>query len=163
MNQQVSLYQHLPYRLCVGVMMVNDQKQVFVARRIDTKVEAWQMPQGGIDEGETPKQAMFRELEEEIGTNHVEIIAESADWHSYNIPDYLVPKLWNGKYQGQTQKWFLVRFLGDDDKINIQTPHPEFSHWRWASPDQLPELIVSFKQELYAKLVEEFAAQLAAL
>ncbi len=153
---QYSPYNHLPFRPCVGIMMLNHEKKVFVAKRIDTRLEAWQMPQGGIDGEEKPEEAMMRELMEEIGTNNVEIIAESKDWHNYTIPDHLVAKLWGGKYQGQRQKWFLVRYRGKDGDINIATKDPEFSSWKWAEAEKLPELIVPFKRALYAELVEEF-------
>jgi len=138
-------------------MILNREKKVFVARRIDMTSEAWQMPQGGIDEGEMPKEAAMRELEEEIGTNNVEIIAESERWLYYDLPDDLVGKLWGGKYRGQKQKWFLVRFLGEDMEINLQTEHPEFSEWQWVSPKKVSELIVPFKQKLYESLLHEFA------
>lgn len=144
------------YRPCVGIMLVNDANLVFVGQRIDTTAEAWQMPQGGIDEGETPQQAMFREMEEEIGTRRASVMAESADWLTYDLPDNLKGKLWKGKYHGQTQKWFLARFTGQDSDINLQTAHPEFHQWQWVKPEQLPDLIVPFKQELYRKILQEF-------
>ena len=153
-------FSHLPYRPCVGVMLLNAKGEVFVARRIDTKSEAWQMPQGGIDEGEDPQVAAKRELQEEIGTDNIEIIAESTQWLTYDLPDHLVGQLWKGKYRGQRQKWYLARFLGQDSDINIATADPEFSHWRWADPLSLPQLIVAFKRDLYAKILEEFKAYL---
>lgn len=146
----------LPYRPCVGIMLLNAKGEVFVAKRIDSLAEAWQMPQGGIDEGENPRTAALRELGEEIGTQKAEIIAESTDWLHYDLPEHLVPKLWGGKYRGQTQKWFAMRFLGEDSDINIVTAHPEFSEWKWVAREALPDIIVSFKRDLYAKLVEEF-------
>lgn len=146
----------LPYRPCVGVMLLNKKREVFVARRLDMTSEAWQMPQGGIDEGETPEEALMRELEEEIGTNNAKIIAQAKEWYSYDLPVHLIGKLWKGKYRGQTQQWFLMDFLGDDDEINLETEHPEFSHWRWAEPEILPEIIVPFKRQLYIDLLHEF-------
>lgn len=146
----------LPYRSCVGMMLLNRADQVFVAKRIDMVTEAWQMPQGGVDDGEDLRQAALRELEEEIGTNKVEILAESHEWLHYDLPEDLIPKVWGGKFRGQTQKWFLMRFTGDDSDINILTEHPEFSEWRWAKPEALPELIVPFKRPLYEDVLKEF-------
>jgi len=147
----------LPYRKCAGIMLLNSENKVFVAKRIDTKAEAWQMPQGGIDKGESPRDAAIRELEEETGTGKAEIISESQGWYDYDLPDELVGILWNGKYRGQTQKWFLMRFKGIDSDINIDTQNPEFSEWKWEDPNMLPDIIVSFKKELYAKLLKEFS------
>lgn len=149
-------YSHLPYRPGVGVMLVNKHNQVFVGRRIDTRSEAWQMPQGGIDEGETASEAVMREMLEEIGTDKAEIIAESKNWFYYDLPEHLVPKLWDGKYRGQKQKWFFMRFLGEDSDINIETDHPEFMSWRWVEVKELPQIIVPFKRKLYGGIVEEF-------
>ena len=151
---------NLPYRAGVGMMMVNSENMVFVGRRIDTTSDAWQMPQGGIDEGEDAATAAIRELEEEVGTRKTEIIAESAEWFSYELPDRLIPKIWNGKYRGQRQKWFVIRFLGEDSDININTAHPEFCEWRWVSIQELPDLIVPFKREIYTKVVAEFLGKL---
>ena len=152
---------HLPYRPCVGMMVLNAKNQVFVAKRIDTKLDAWQMPQGGIDEGEQPSTAVMRELEEEIGTHKATIIAESREWLSYDLPEKLVPTIWGGKYRGQTQKWFLLRFTGVDADINIETKIPEFSHWKWTQPSTLPEIIVPFKKQLYTNVLEEFKSHLS--
>jgi len=137
-------------------MLVNPYGQVFVARRIDDHSRAWQMPQGGIDKGEDPRAAILRELEEEIGTAKAEIVAECRDWIAYDLPDHLIGKVWKGKYRGQKQKWFVLRFTGTDQDINIATKHPEFMDWKWAELDELPDLIVSFKRELYTRLVAEF-------
>lgn len=148
----------LGYRPCVGVMLVNMDGKVFVGQRIDSSVEAWQMPQGGVDEDEDPKTAALRELAEETGIvhHHVEIIATSRDEHLYDLPSELIGKLWGGKYRGQRQIWFLARFLGSDDDINIETSDPEFREWKWTAPETLPELIVPFKRKLYRDILNEF-------
>ncbi len=149
--------ENLPYRPCVGIMLINARGLVFVARRIDVSQEAWQMPQGGIDKGELPRQAALRELKEETAVENAEIIAESGHWRSYDLPDDLIGRAWGGKYRGQTQKWFAVRFLGDDDEINIDAgKHTEFSAWKWAPVDDLVGLIVPFKAQLYMDVVAEF-------
>jgi len=153
----------LPYRPCAGVMLVNDAGEVFVARRIDTPGDAWQMPQGGIDTGEDPRAAALRELHEEIGTDKAEIVAETAGWLDYDLPDHLIGKVWKGKYRGQTQKWFLMRFTGTDADIDIETEHPEFDAWKWAPLHDVPRLIVPFKRDIYEKVVAEFAPVVARL
>lgn len=147
----------LPYRPCVGVMLLDRAGRVFVGQRIDTRAEAWQMPQGGIDEGEDPEAAAFRELAEEIGTDKAEVLAESRGWLDYDLPAELVPKVWKGRYRGQSQKWFAMRFLGQDSDIDLETRHPEFSAWRWIEPRDLPRLIVPFKRRLYERVLAEFA------
>lgn len=149
---------HLPYRKGVGMMLLNKQGRVFVAKRIDMTSEAWQMPQGGIDEGEDPRVAALRELKEEVGTDNATILGESAGWYDYDLPEDLIPKVWGGRYRGQTQKWFVLRLNGSDDEIDIVSggDHAEFSEWKWVDITQLPEIIVPFKRELYAALVEEF-------
>ena len=147
---------HLPYREGVGIMLINKDGHVFVARRIDSTSEAWQMPQGGIDEGEEPQVAAMRELLEETGTDKASIIAESEKWHAYDLPVHLVPRLWGGKFRGQRQKWFAMRFEGQDSDINIETHCPEFCEWKWIPIRQLPEIIVPFKRVLYQSLVDEF-------
>jgi putative (di)nucleoside polyphosphate hydrolase len=146
----------LPFRPGVGIMLLNPLNRVFVARRIDMPSEAWQMPQGGIDPGETPRAAAFRELKEEVGTDKAEMLAESPIWRSYDLPAELIGKLWGGRYRGQTQKWFALRFTGTDADINIATEEPEFLDWKWAELAELPALIVPFKRKLYEELVEEF-------
>jgi putative (di)nucleoside polyphosphate hydrolase len=146
------------YRPCVGIALFNAQNQVFVGKRLDTTVEAWQMPQGGIDDGEKPIQALWRELFEEVGTNKAEIIGELDDWHYYDLPPELKGKLWQGKYIGQRQRWFALRFTGTDSDINILTEHPEFCAWQWVNLNDVPKLIVPFKQELYQSIAGELAA-----
>ncbi len=149
----------LPYRPCAGIMLANKDGKVFVGQRLDNRAsEAWQMPQGGIDEGEEPQDAAIRELFEETGVTAdlVDIIAQSREEHFYDLPDELLGKLWKGKWRGQRQYWFLMRFKGEDGDINIETPHPEFSEWQWVVPDRLPHLIVPFKRRLYENIVAEF-------
>jgi len=148
----------LPYRPCVGMMLVNMDGKVFVGQRLDSKVEAWQMPQGGIDPGEEPRDTALRELGEETGIapDLVNIIARAREELFYDLPDELVGKIWGGRYRGQRQTWFLMRFLGTDADVNIRTSHQEFRDWRWVDPEELPELIVPFKKKLYRDLVQEF-------
>ncbi|MGY9002684.1 MAG: RNA pyrophosphohydrolase [Rhodospirillales bacterium] len=144
------------YRMGVGIVLLNQLNQVFVAKRIDTP-SAWQMPQGGIDKGEAPHETVMRELTEEIGTDRAEIIAETKDWLIYDLPEGLRKKVWGGKYKGQKQKWFAMRFTGTDTDIDLTADkHPEFSEWKWTSMDQLVELIVPFKRPLYENIVREF-------
>jgi putative (di)nucleoside polyphosphate hydrolase len=147
-----------PYRPCVGLMLVNRRGAVFVGNRIDTPGDHWQMPQGGVDEGETPQEAALRELGEEVGLapDLVEVLAESRDWHAYDLPAGLSRRVWKGRYRGQTQKWFALRFLGEDSDIDLTAHTPEFSAWQWASLDRLPDLIVPFKRDIYLQVVEEF-------
>ena len=145
------------YRPCVGVMLVDPKGRVFVAKRIDTPGEAWQMPQGGIDAGETPREAAFRELEEEIGTAKAEYVAECDRWLFYDLPAELQGKVWGGRFRGQRQKWFLFRFTGTDADIDIDAAdHPEFHDWRWAPLKTLAELIVPFKRKVYEDVIAEF-------
>jgi putative (di)nucleoside polyphosphate hydrolase len=145
------------YRPAVGIMLLNGQGQVLVARRTDmSAMPAWQMPQGGIDPGETPRQAAMRELEEEIGTCKAEILAESRVWLTYELPPALAGKVWGGRYRGQRQKWFVMRFTGCDADIDLATEHPEFDAWRWVVPEALPRLIVPFKRQLYIDILIEF-------
>lgn len=146
----------LPYRAGVGIMLLNNNNQVFVGKRIDTMSEAWQMPQGGIDEGENTQTAALREMWEEIGTDKATIITESKDWYNYDLPEHLIPKLWGGRFRGQQQKWFCLRFLGNDSDINIATEHPEFCQWQWVEMESLPDIIVPFKRELYQAIINEF-------
>lgn len=150
-------YKKLPYRQGVGMMIINKHKQVFVGQRIDTKIDAWQMPQGGIDLGETPSKAALREMHEELGTANAKILAETKNWYTYNVPKFLVPKLWDGRYCGQRQKWFLIEFLGEDSEIDIDTEFREFSEWRWAEIEELSNIIIPFKRKLYSAVIDEFS------
>ena len=147
----------LDYRAAVGIMLLNSRGEVFVARRCDIPtMPAWQMPQGGIDPGETPRQAALRELKEEIGTAKAEIIGESRGWLHYDLPIELAGSVWGGRYRGQRQKWFVMRFTGRDSDINVATEHAEFDAWQWVAPFRLPELIVPFKRRLYIDILAEF-------
>jgi putative (di)nucleoside polyphosphate hydrolase len=147
------------YRPAVGIMLLNRDGRIFVGRRIDMPagLAAWQMPQGGIDPGETPHQAALRELKEEIGTDKAVILGESRSWLSYDLPTELAGGMWGGRYRGQRQKWFAMRFTGVDSDIDpAATEHPEFDAWEWATPERLPELIVPFKRPLYIEILAEF-------
>ena len=155
-------YDQRPYRLDVGIVLLNPQGQVFVARRIDTAEVAWQMPQGGINDGEDPRATALREMLEEIGTDKAEILAETEDWLAYDLPPEIADRIWRGRFRGQKQKWFLLRFTGTDTDIDIATEHPEFCAWSWADFDALPDLIVPFKRPLYEAVVDAFAPHIAA-
>ena len=152
----------LPYRPCVGVMLVNTDGAVFVGQRLDNDAPAWQMPQGGIDEGETPLEAALRELGEETGLpeDAVMVEAETEDWVTYDLPHELVPRIWKGRFRGQKQKWVLMRFTGSDDQVNIATEHPEFSKWCWLPASDLVANIVPFKREVYERVLTEFQARI---
>lgn len=158
--------QSLPYRPCVGIMIVNRAGLVWVGRRADSKTEAeghgnwWQMPQGGIDEGEDPRDAAHREVFEETGIRSIEIIGESRGWHTYDLPPDLVGRAWKGRYRGQRQKWFVARFLGDDSEVDIapEDHDIEFEAWRWAPPEDLIRLIIPFKREVYAAVIAELGS-----
>lgn len=154
MNDPMSL----PYRPAAAVMLLNSENRVWVGQRRDSTLEAWQMPQGGLDEGEEPRAGALRELEEETGIapHLVEIIAQSRQELLYDLPDDLIGKLWKGRYRGQRQYWFLARFLGADEDVRIETAEPEFRAWRWVEPEALPHLIVPFKRKLYESVLEEF-------
>ena len=152
----------LPYRPCAGLMILNADGKVFVGQRIDAKVEAWQMPQGGIDEGEDAETAALRELGEETGIapDKVALIAVSPEELFYDLPEELIGKVWKGKYRGQRQRWFLYRFLGTDADVNIATAHPEFKAYDWVAPETLPDVIVPFKRDLYRDILAIFAEHL---
>jgi len=149
-------HEDLPYRPCVGVMLINQEGLVFVGRRIDQTIEGWQMPQGGIDLGESPEQAALRELKEEIGTNKAELLREMAGWLEYDLPAHLVGVALKGRYRGQRQKWLAMRFTGTDKDIDVATEEPEFADWKWLAMEALPRLIVPFKRDTYAKVIEAF-------
>jgi putative (di)nucleoside polyphosphate hydrolase len=153
------------YRPAVGIMLLNPAGLAFVGRRIDMPagLAAWQMPQGGIDPGETPRQAAFRELKEEVGTDKAEILAETEGWLHYDLPSDIALRMWSGRWRGQRQKWFLMRFTGEDADINPATEHPEFDAWEWVEPQRLPDLIVPFKRPLYRDVLAEFRDHLPSI
>ena len=155
-------YEERPYRPCAGIMLINADGLVFAGQRMDASKPAWQMPQGGIDAGEKPRQAAFREMKEEIGTDLAEVIGESTGWLDYDVPQKIADRLWKGRYRGQTQKWFLMRFTGTDSDIDIQTEHPEFRTWKWIVPETLPDLIVPFKRDLYQRVLAELLPHMPA-
>ncbi|MBO6481345.1 MAG: RNA pyrophosphohydrolase [Pelagibacteraceae bacterium] len=143
----------LPLRLGVGIIVLNKENKVFVGKRKDNPTNKWQMPQGGVDRGENLINAMKRELKEETSIRSIEILKELEGWTEYELPDYLLGKIWRGKYRGQKQKWFIVRFLGKDEEINLKTTHPEFIEWQWLDIENLPSVIVHFKKKVYEKLL----------
>jgi putative (di)nucleoside polyphosphate hydrolase len=165
MGSAMSAYEHLPYRPCVGTMVLNRERRVFIGRRtggpeqVDA-VHAWQMPQGGLDPGEDPFRAALRELCEETNIRSVELLAQMREWLVYDLPDELVPHAWGGRYRGQKQKWYALRFTGEDSEIDIEHPcgghEPEFVEWRWAQMRELPDLIVPFKRKVYERIIAEF-------
>ena len=156
MSLQTVPYEQRPYRPCVGIFLLNNDGYVFAGRRIDSRAEAWQMPQGGIDIGESPLEACMREMLEEIGTNAAELIGQHDEWLYYDIPLPLADKLWQGQYKGQKQKWLALRFNGEETEINIDTQEPEFCEWKWLSPPDLVNLAVPFKREVYKKVLDSF-------
>jgi putative (di)nucleoside polyphosphate hydrolase len=153
----------LPYRPCVGVCLINAQGLIFAGQRKDSPSRAWQMPQGGIDAGEKPRAAALRELREETGiaADLVQVLAKTEDWLTYDLPPDLLGRVWGGKFCGQRQKWFLLRYLGRDDQIDIATDHPEFSAWKWIKADDMLAEIVPFKRDVYAQVIAQFRAHLA--
>jgi putative (di)nucleoside polyphosphate hydrolase len=150
------------YRPAAGVMLINKAGKVWVGQRLDNSLEAWQMPQGGLDKGENPLEGALRELEEETGIPRhlVELVAQAKDELTYDLPEDLIGKVWKEPWRGQRQTWFLMRFLGEDKDVNIATPEPEFRAWKWAEPAELPTMIVPFKQRLYRDVLDAFAAWL---
>ena len=143
----------LPLRLGVGAVVLNNKNKVFVGKRIDNPVDKWQMPQGGVNQGEELIDAMKRELEEETGIRNIQILREVDGWSEYELPKYLLGKIWKGKYRGQKQKWFIVRFLGNDEEITLKTSKPEFIEWRWLDIENLPGVIVEFKRKVNEDLL----------
>ncbi|MBY8976052.1 RNA pyrophosphohydrolase [Rhodobacteraceae bacterium NNCM2] len=148
----------LPYRPCVGLVILNNDRHIFAGQRIDNAMDAWQMPQGGIDKGESPVEAAMRELTEETGISpgSVKVLRESTEWHAYDLPRHLVSKLWKGRYRGQKQRWFALRFEGDDSEIVIDTDEPEFKCWAWMGEAELIRKIVPFKRDTYSRVFAEF-------
>ena len=145
----------LPLRIGVGIVLLNHENKVFVGKRIDNPANSWQMPQGGVDENEDFLRAAKRELEEETGVRTVEVIKELNEWQTYDLPINLLGKLWEGKYRGQKQKWFIMKFLGKNEEINIKTKKPEFLDWKWIKPSDLPKIAVDFKVNIYKKMTKE--------
>ena len=145
----------LPLRMGVGIILLNHENKVFVGKRIDNPKNSWQMPQGGVDQNENFLQAAIRELEEETGIKSVRLIKELDGWFKYDLPKYLLGKLWEGKYRGQKQKWFIMKFLGKNNEINVKTKNPEFLDWKWVKSSELPKIAVRFKINVYKKLKEE--------
>jgi putative (di)nucleoside polyphosphate hydrolase len=156
MSRSFLRHEDLPYRPCVGVMLINSEGLVFVGRRIDQTVEGWQMPQGGIDQGEMPEQAALRELKEEIGTDKAKPLREMEGWLDYDLPQHLLGVALKGRYRGQRQKWIAMRFTGRDSDIDVNTHEPEFADWKWLAMEALPRLIVPFKRDTYAKVIDAF-------
>ena len=145
----------LPLRIGVGIIVLNNQNQIFVGKRKDNPNDKWQMPQGGVEKGESFINAMKRELFEETSIKNIKIVKEVDRIYEYELPDNLVGIIWKGKFRGQKQKWFIIKFLGDDSEINLNTKHPEFIDWKWIQPKLLPEVIVNFKKDLYLNLLKE--------
>tara|TARA_B100001750_G_scaffold224260_1_gene215183 strand:+ start:813 stop:1289 length:477 start_codon:yes stop_codon:yes gene_type:complete len=150
--------QELPLRTGVGIVLLNDKNNIFVGKRIDNPENSWQMPQGGVDENENFLQAAKRELEEETGIKSVKLIKELDGWFKYDLPKYLLGKLWKGKYRGQKQKWFVMKFIGKHHEINVKTKNPEFLDWKWIEISKLPEIAVDFKADIYKKIKEELVS-----
>jgi putative (di)nucleoside polyphosphate hydrolase len=158
-DQELSMHDPDEYRPGIGIYLFNSSGEVLVAKRLDNTSEAWQMPQGGIDDGEDAQDALYRELMEEIGIDKskVELVKEIEEWLYYDLPQHLTAILWNGRYKGQRQRWFALKFNGRDSDININTDIPEFSEWKWAKPDTLADMIVEFKRPLYAEVLRQLS------
>ena len=148
-------HKELPLRIGVGIIVLNSEKKVFVGKRRDNPFDKWQMPQGGVDPNEPLVEAMKRELIEETSIKNIKILKEFDQWLEYELPENLIGKIWKGKYRGQKQKWFVVKFLGDDSEVNINTKYPEFIEWKWVDMDLLPDLIVHFKKHVYKNILLE--------
>jgi len=153
----VKIKKKLPLRVGVGIALLNDSNKVFVGRRIDNPNNLWQMPQGGVDKNETFINAAKRELEEETGVKSTTLIREIDDWLTYNLPKNLLGKIWKGKYRGQKQKWFIMKFTGNKNEVNINTKNPEFLDWKWIDPSELPSVAVNFKMNIYKRMAKELA------
>tara|TARA_Y100001958_G_C21230639_1_gene556343 strand:+ start:467 stop:937 length:471 start_codon:yes stop_codon:yes gene_type:complete len=144
----------LPMRNGVGIIILNNSNKVFVGKRIDNPVDKWQMPQGGVDKGENYLSAMRRELFEETSIKSIKILNEIEGFFEYELPNNLVGIIWKGKFRGQKQKWFIVKFIGHDNEINLKTKNPEFMEWKWITPEELPDIIVDFKKKMYIELLK---------
>ena len=155
MDKKLENFQKLPYRNGVGIVVLNNENKVFVAKRIDNPKNFWQMPQGGVDEGEDLLNAAYRELKEETSIFNVKLIKEIEDWTQYDLPSKLIGIIWKGRYKGQKQKWFIFKFLGNDTEINIKTKNPEFLDWKWIEIGKMTEIVVDFKKEVYQKVEKE--------
>ena len=155
MDKKLENFQKLPYRNGVGIVVLNNENKVFVAKRIDNPKNFWQMPQGGVDEGEDLLNAAYRELKEETSIFSVKLIKEIEDWTQYDLPSKLIGIIWKGRYKGQKQKWFIFKFLGKDTEINIKTKNPEFLDWKWIEIGKITEIVVDFKKEVYQKVEKE--------
>ena len=155
MDKKLENLQKLPYRNGVGIVVLNNDNKVFVAKRIDNPKNFWQMPQGGVDEGEDLLNAAYRELKEETSIFNVKLIKEIEDWTQYDLPSKLIGIIWKGRYKGQKQKWFIFKFLGNDTEINIKTKNPEFLDWKWIEIGKITEIVVDFKKEVYQKVEKE--------
>ena len=151
-------HNELPLRLGVGIVLLNQKNEIFVGKRIDNPKDSWQMPQGGVDQNEDFLQAAKRELVEETGIKSIRLIKELDGWFKYDLPKYLLGKLWEGKYRGQKQKWFVMKFLGKSNEINVKTKNPEFLDWKWINFSKLPEVAVHFKVDIYKKIKEELTS-----
>ena len=149
---------NLPLRIGVGIILLNKNNKVFVGKRIDNPIDLWQMPQGGVDKNENFLSAAKRELEEETGITKVSLVKEIDSWFQYDLPQHLLGKIWKGKYRGQKQKWFIMKFLGNNNEININTKKPEFLNWKWINPSKLPEVAINFKINIYRKISKELTA-----